>query len=102
MRFDKEFSFGVGLDERHQITCSWAQAVGLFVVKVDGVEVLKKRKTFGFRRLRRYELSVGTSEVHAVVIEKRLRIERGPHPTPGGLREQDFSVLVDGRLIGQF
>ncbi len=76
--------------------------MGLFVVKVDGIEVFKMRKTFGFRKLRRYELSVGTSEVHSLVIEKRLRIERGPHPTPAGLREQDFSVLVDGRLIGQF
>ena len=44
MRYDKEFTFEVGLDERHHVTCAWAQMVGLFVVKVDGIEVLRSER----------------------------------------------------------
>lgn len=94
--FDLKFSFAVGHDEQHRVTFEWQQTWGDATAWVDGQIVLKEQHPFGFKRVRRYEFSVGDSERHAVVVEKILR------RFGRGLAKQDFRVLVDGHEVGRF
>ncbi len=70
-KWDVRYQVEIGTEERHVLDVSWDQVWGLMSVRVDGNEVVHRRHLFGFRRLRRYELSVGEHEVHKVVVEKR-------------------------------
>ena len=63
-------------------------------VTVDGVDALSQSDPhLSLKRTRRYELTIGEDEPHAVVIEKRRpRIL-------GGARPSTYRVFVDGQLI---
>jgi hypothetical protein len=95
-KWDVEFEFDVGSSEKHHVSFAWGQAWGEASVNVDGREVLREKHPFGIKKIRRYEVPVGDSEVHSVVIEKQKPV------LAGGVRKQTFRVLVDGDLLGEY
>ena len=94
-KWDVDFSFDVGLAERHHLSFHWRQAWAEASIEVDGLQVLKQKHPFGIRSVRRYQVSVGDSEHHSIVIEKRKPLAWG------GIRKQSFRVLVDGKLVAE-
>ncbi len=92
-RWDLHFQVEVGTDERHILDVSWDQVWGVLTVLVDGVRALEERHMFGFRRVRRYALTVGAGEVHKVVLEKRKAL------FIGGIAKQTIEVFVDGNRL---
>jgi len=95
MRYNIDLEVNVGDDEQHVVDFHWDQTWGKVRVCVDGVEVLKDRVLGGIKTTRRWELSVGESEVHDVLIEKRA-----PRFF-GGLQRQEVKVFVDGDLVSE-
>jgi hypothetical protein len=82
---DAHLQLDVGRAERPVVDVTW----GKFVVLVDGVPAVRERYLFGFKRARRYEVSVGRSEVH------RLLIEKCTIPFSGSVLPQTFEFFVD-------
>lgn len=84
----------IGTNEKHLVSYDWAQFWGTTTISVDGVEVLRKRKTFMFIRTKwRYELLVGHHEVHRLAVDQTI---------PwfwGGLRIHTFQFFVDDQLV---
>jgi len=96
MKFDVEFQLVVVTTETHRVAFRWNQWWGEARISVDDIETIRERHPFGMKRTRRYEVSVGESEVHRVLIEKRK-------PTlSGGVRQQNFRAFVDDDLVGEF
>jgi hypothetical protein len=98
MGLDKDFAFDVGEEEKHRVAFHWGQLFGQIRITVDDVQVVQKVKPFALRspRTKKYEFSVGESEVHDIVIEKtRKRVF-------GGARQQHCRALVDGTVVGEF
>jgi hypothetical protein len=89
-RWDLHFQVEVGTGERHVLDVSWDQVWGVLTVLIDGIRSLEERHMFGFRRVRRYQLTVGEREVHKVVLEKRKVL------FIGGIAKQTIEVFVDG------
>lgn len=88
-----QFSFEVGFEEKHVVSLSYNQMVGLLSISVDGREVIREQRTFSLSLVRRYELTVGVAERHSVRIEKHRKL------LLAGVRPQKYRVFVDGRLI---
>ncbi len=98
MGLDKDFTFDVGEDEKHRVAFHWGQLFGQVRITVDGVRVVEKNKPFALRspRTKKFEFSVGETELHDVVIEKtRKRVL-------GGARTQHCRALVDGTVVGEY
>ncbi len=98
MGLDKDFAFDVGEEEKHRVTFHWGQLFGHVRITVDDVQVVENNKPLSLRspRTRKFEFSVGQSEVHDVVIEKsRKRVL-------GGARKQRCRALVDGTVVGEY
>jgi hypothetical protein len=98
MGLDKDFTFDVGLEEKHRVAFHWGQLFGHVSITVDDVQVVEKNKPFSLfsPRTRTFEFSVGQTEVHDVVIEKtRKRVL-------GGARKQHCRALVDGAVVGEY
>ena len=98
MGLDIDFTFEVGEHERHEVSFHWGQLFGKVRISVDGAEVVQNTTPVNFRstRLRTFELSVGASEVHRVVIKKTRK------KFLGGARKQKCRAFVDGELIGEY
>lgn len=98
MGLDKNFTFDVGEEEKHHVAFHWGQLFGQVRITVDDVRVVEKTTPFALRspRTRKFEFSVGQTEVHDVVIEKtRKRVL-------GGARTQQCRALVDGTVVGEY
>ncbi len=79
--------------ERHVVDLHWDQVWGKFTISVDGVPAVGERHLFGFKRARRYEVSVGRGEVHRVAIEKSKIL------FTGRLVPETLEFFVDGSPV---
>jgi hypothetical protein len=95
-RFDVAFGFDVGSTEKHHVEFKWGQWKAQAWIFVDGNQVFYKRLIVGIRYTIRYQIEVGASESHKVVIERHRR------KTYSGLRKQSFRAFVDDELVGEF
>jgi hypothetical protein len=98
MGLNIDFAFDVGDEEKHRVAFHWGQLFGRVRITVDLVEVLEKNRaiSLGSTATRKFEFSVGETEVHDVLIEKvspRLL---------GGARRQKCRAFVDGELVGEY
>ncbi|HEX8173806.1 MAG TPA: hypothetical protein VF543_01680 [Pyrinomonadaceae bacterium] len=91
-----QFSFEVGFHEKHLVSLSYNQMVGLLSISVDNAEVIREQRTFSLSLVRKYEFSVGTGERHSVRIEKERKL------LLAGVRPQKYRVYVDGQLIKEY
>ena len=91
-----EFEFEVGESERHNVAFRFDQLLGPLQISVDGKPVIKKFEVFSLRPTRRYEFSVGSSELHEVRIEKTRKA------IVGGFQAQQCVTYVDGEEIGRY
>jgi hypothetical protein len=91
-----DFEFEVGETERHSVAFHFDQLLGPLRISVDGEPVVRKFKIFNFKRVERYEFSVGSSEPHQV------RIEKDRKAIVGGFRAQECVTYVDGHEVGRF
>ena len=98
MGLDIDFALEVGDEEKHRVAFHWGQLWGRVRITVDSEEVVQKNRPFTLRstRTRKFEFSVGHTEVHAVVIQKT-----SPRLL-GGARKQSCQVFVDGELVGEY
>jgi hypothetical protein len=84
-----KFSFDVG---EHDIDFSFNQFWGNLSIAVDGVPRKRDFRIASLQLVKRYELTVGETGRHAVVIEKeRKRMF-------AGFRKQKYRVFIDGQL----
>jgi hypothetical protein len=88
-----QFSFIVGVREQHQVDFSFDQFIGNLEIRVDGHPVVKDFRMFSLSLTKRYEFTVGQTEQHHVVIEKRRKLFLA------GLRPMKYHILIDGRLV---
>ena len=88
-----QFSFMVGIQERHQIDFSFDQFVGNLEILVDGQPLVKDFRMFSLKLTKRYEFTVGTSEQHQIAIEKKRKLFLA------GVRPQQYRVFIDGQLV---
>ena len=95
-RLDVSFGFDVGSREKHHVEFKWGQWKVEAWIFVDGEQVFYKRLIMGLRYTIRYQIEVGASEPHAVIIERHRR------NTYSGFRKQTFRAFVDGELVGEF
>jgi hypothetical protein len=91
-----QFSFEVGEHEKHVVSLDYNQMIGQLSIAVDNREVINELRVFSLSLVRKYEFFVGTSERHAVRIEKERKLFMA------GLRNQKYRVYVDGRLIREY
>jgi hypothetical protein len=97
-KWNVDFEFSVGQTETHQIRFSWDQWRGEAKLVVDGQEALRdlrERHEFLSKRVKRFEISVGESEVHSVIVEQRIP------KLYGGIRKHTFRVLIDDILLSE-
>jgi hypothetical protein len=91
-----DFAFDVGTSEKHHVEFHWGASWAEARIIVDGEEVLCEKHPFGVKNVRRYEVSVGESELHLVVIEnQKARLY-------GALRKRSFRAFIDGNLIVEY
>jgi hypothetical protein len=88
-----QFSFMVGVNEKHQIDFSFDQFVGNLEIRVDGQPAVKDFRLLSFGLTKRYELTVGVNEQHHVTIEKKRKLFLA------GLRPMQYRIFVDGNLV---
>jgi hypothetical protein len=88
-----QFSFNVGVNEKHRVDFSFDQFMGNVEIKVDGQATVKELRLFSLSLIKRYEFTVGVAEQHAVVIEKKRKLFLA------GLRPQNYRIFVDGHLV---
>jgi hypothetical protein len=91
-----DFEIEVGVSEKHRVGFHWNQFWGVVRIDVDSIQVLRKLSFIARQASRRYEVSVGSSEVHKVVVE------RTKTPLYGSLEQQAFRVFVDDRFVGDY
>lgn len=91
-----EFQFEVGDDERHEVGFRFNRSLGPLTISVDDQPVIKKFKIFSGSTTERYELTVGETERHNVVIEKTRR------PFLGGMQPQACIAYVDDKEVGRY
>ena len=88
-----DFRFEVGERERHTIEYHFNQSSGFGHISVDGAVVKRTFEMFSVATTKRRTFTVGTAEVHEVVIERvRKRMM-------GGFRPQACHIYVDDHLI---
>jgi len=88
-----QFSFNVGVNEKHRVDFSFDQFIGNLQILVDGQTAVKDFRMFSLSLTKRYEFSVGEQERHDVVIEKKRKLFLA------GLRPQSYKIFVDGKLV---
>jgi hypothetical protein len=91
-----EFQFEVGEAERHEVGFRFNRSLGPLTISVDDEPVVRKFKIFSASTTERYELSVGETERHDVVIEKRRR------GFFAGFSPQECVAYVDEREVGRY
>jgi len=88
-----QFSFMVGVDEKHRVDFSFDQFMGNLNILVDGQSAVKDFRMFSLSLTKRYEFTVGVEERHNVVIEKKRKLFLA------GLRPQQYRIFIDGQLV---
>ena len=91
-----QFSFEVGLEEKHVVSLNFNQMMGQLSISVDDREVIRELRMLSLSLVKKYEFVVGVNEQHAVRIEKERKLFLA------GLRNQKYRVYVDGRLIKEY
>ena len=87
-----QFSFIVGINEKHQVDFSFDQVIGNVEIRVDGQPAVKDFRMLSLKLTKRYELTVGINEKHHIAIEKRRKLFLA------GLRPQQYRIFIDGSL----
>ena len=87
-----QFSFTVGVNEKHQVDFSFDQFKGNLEIRVDGQPAVKDFRMLSLKLTKRYKLTVGESEKHHIAIEKRRKLSLA------GLRPQQYRIFIDGNL----
>ena len=87
-----KFSFQVGTQEQHQVDFSFDQFAGNLEIRVDGQPLVKDFRMLSLRLTKRYEFTVGSSELHQIAIEKKRKLFLA------GLRPQRYRIFIDGQL----
>ena len=88
-----QFSFMVGVQEKHQVDFSFDQFIGNLEIRIDGQPVVKDFRMLALRLTKRYEFSVGVNEKHHIAIEKKRKLFLA------GLRPQQYRIFIDGNLV---
>jgi hypothetical protein len=88
-----QFSFNVGVNEKHRVDFSFDQFIGNLQILVDGQTAVKDFRMFSLSLTKRYEFSIGEQERHDVVIEKKRKLFLA------GLRPQSYKIFIDGKLV---
>ena len=88
-----QFSFNVGVDEKHRVDFSFDQFIGNLEILVDGEAAVNDFRMFSVSLTKRYEFTVGVEEQHAVIIEKKRKLFLA------GLRPQQYRIFIDGQLV---
>lgn len=91
-----QFSFEVGVHEKHMVSVDYNQMVGLLSISVDNREVISELRMFSLSLVKTYEFPVGTGERHMVKIEKERKLFLA------GLRKQKYRVYIDGQFIREY
>jgi hypothetical protein len=87
-----KFSFQVGTQEQHQIDFSFDQFAGNLEIRIDGLPLVKDFRMLSLRLTKRYEFTVGSSELHQIAIEKKRKL------LLAGFRPQRYRIFIDGQL----
>jgi hypothetical protein len=87
-----QFSFRVGIQEKHQVDFKFDQFAGHLEIRVDGQPLVKDFRMLSLRLTKRYEFSVGAQEIHQVAIEKKRKLFLA------GFRPQQYRIFIDGQL----
>ena len=88
-----QFSFMVGVQEKHQVDFSFDQFMGNLEIRIDGQPVVKDFRMLSLRLTKRYEFSVGVNEKHDIAIEKKRKLFLA------GLRPMQYRIFIDGNLV---
>jgi hypothetical protein len=88
-----QFSFLVGVQERHRVDFSFDQFIGNLEIKVDGQPLVKDFRMLSLRLTKRYEFTVGAHEQHHVAIEKKRKLFLA------GFRPQRYQIFIDRQLV---
>jgi len=88
-----QFSFIVGVNEKHQVDFSFDQLVGNLEIRVDGQPVIKDFRMFSLSLTKRYDFTVGVNERHQVAIEKKRKLFLA------GLRPMKYRIFIDGQHV---
>jgi len=88
-----QFSFKVGVHEKHQVDFSFDQFIGNLEIRVDGQPAVKDFRMLSLRLTKRYEFSIGVNEKHHIAIEKKRKLFLA------GLRPQQYRIFIDGNLV---
>ena len=88
-----QFSFMVGVQEKHQIDFSFDQFIGNLEIRVDGQPAVKDFRMLSRSLTKRYELTVGVNEKHHVAIEKKRKLFLA------GLRPMQYRIFINGNLV---
>ena len=88
-----QFSFMVGVQEKHQVDFSFDQFMGNLAIRVDGQPAVKDFRMLSLKLTKRYEFSVGVNEKHHVAIEKKRKLFLA------GLRPMQYRIFINGNLV---
>ena len=88
-----QFSFIVGVNEKHQVDFSFDQFVGNLEIRVDGQPAIKDFRMFSLSLTKRYDFIVGINERHQVAIEKKRKLFLA------GLRPMQYRIFIDGQHV---
>jgi hypothetical protein len=88
-----QFSFMVGVNEKHRVDFSFDQFMGNLQILVDGETAVKDFRMFSLSLTKRYEFTVGIEEQHNIIIEKKRKLFLA------GLRPQQYRIFIDGQLV---
>lgn len=88
-----QFSFMVGVNEKHQVDFSFDQFIGNLEIRVDGQPAIKDFRMLSLSLTKRYEFTVGVNEKHHIAIEKKRKLFLA------GLRPMQYRILIDGHLV---
>ena len=88
-----QFSFMVGLNEKHRVDFSFDQFMGNLSILVDGEAAVKDFRMLSLSLTKRYEFTVGEQERHDIIIEKKRKLFLA------GLRPQQYRIFIDGQLV---
>jgi hypothetical protein len=91
-----EFHFDVGEAEHHEVGFHFNRTWGPLRISVDDETVVKTFDIFRWATTERYELSVGETECHHVVIEKTRK------RWTGGFVPQQCVAYVDDEEVGRY
>jgi hypothetical protein len=87
-----KFSFQVGTQEPHQVDFSFDQFAGNLEIRIDGQPLVKDFRMLSLRLTKRYEFTVGSTELHQIAIEKKRKLFLA------GFRPQRYRIFIDGQL----